>query len=279
MTPLNLGIRAHDLGPADLETLVSKLKHYGLTHVQFAIKKSFPNIIDSYDKLTPGTASFFSNRFNQEGIKISILGCYVNIVDSDSISRKQALSDFTKHLSLSGDFNASMVGTETGSVKKGYTTDNFKEEAFLEVVKSVKDMVKSAELFGTTVAIEAGINHPLHTAQLAKRLVDEVQSDNLKIILDAANLMRPENHARQAEVIEEALDLLDQHIIAMHIKDYIIEDGAVKIVPVGHGEMVYDQLLKYVKYKKPLLYVSLEATREPELKESIQLLKDVYAKV
>lgn len=277
--PLNLGIRAHDLGPADLDTLILKLKNYGLTHIQFAIKKSFPGIIESYDQLTPGMAAFYGRRFSEEGINLSILGCYVNIVDSDMEKRAQALSDFTRHLRLSSDFRASMVATETGSVKKGYTPDNFTEEAFQRAVKSVSQMVESAEMYGATVAIEAGINHPIHTAPLAKRLIDEVKSDNLKMILDGANLMRPENHPFQEKVIAEALDLLDGHIVAMHLKDYVIEDGKVKIVPVGQGNMRYDHLLSYVKYSKPLMYVSLEATREPDIDKSIALLKDIYKTV
>lgn len=277
--PLNLGIRAHDLGPTDMDTLLSKLNKYELNHIQFAVKKSFPEVLDSFDKLTPGMANYYSTRFAEEGIKISILGCYVNIVNQDLDKREQALTDFTTHLRLSKEFNASMVATETGSVGNGFTEDNFTEKAFLETVESVKRMVKDAEKFGTTVAIETGINHPLYTAKLAKRLVDEVDSPNLKLILDCANLISPNNHEHQSEVIEEAFDLLSDHIIAMHIKDYVIEDGKVKIVPIGKGEMNYERALKFAKYEKPYMFVSLEATREPELENSIKLIKDIYERV
>lgn len=277
--PLNLGIRAHDLGPTDMDNLLKKLNDYELNHIQLAVKKSFPEVFDSFDKLTPGIANYYSKRFAEAGVKISILGSYVNIVDPDLEKRKQALNDFTKHLSLADDFKASMVATETGSVGNGYTEENFTEEAFLEVIDSVRLMVKDAEKFGTTVAIEPGINHPLYTAKLAKRLIEAVDSPNLKLILDCANLMLPENHHRQAEVIEEAFELLGDHIIAMHVKDYVIEDGKVKIVPVGTGEMAYDRIMSFAKYEKPYLFVSLEATREPELENSIKLLKEVYDRV
>lgn len=276
--PLNLGIRAHDLGPTDMDSLIKKLKEYDLKHIQFAIKKSFPEVIDTYNKITPGVASYYGDYFAKEGIKLSILGSYVNIVDSDLDKREDALKEFATHLRLSKDFHASMVATETGSVKKGYAEDNFTEEAFLKVIGSMKRMVKDAEKFGATVAIEAGINHPLYTAKLAKRMIDEINSPNLKIIMDCANLMSPDNHHKQKEVIDEAFELLDDHIVAMHIKDYVIEEGKVKIVPVGTGEMSYERMMHFAKYLKPHLFVSLEGTREPELKESIALLKDVYSK-
>lgn len=277
--PLNLGIRAHDLGPADIDTLTERINSYGLKHIQLAVKKSFPEVFDSYDKLTPGIADYYGKKFADAGIKISILGSYVNIVDQDPEKRKQALADFTTHLRLSKEFRASMVGTETGSVGNGFTLDNFTEKAMVETIESVKLMVKDAEKFGAIVAIEPGINHPLYTAKLAKRLVDEVDSDNLKIILDCANLMLPSNHEKQEEVIEEAFELLGDHIIAMHIKDYIIKDDHVEIVPVGTGEMNYERIMKFAKYEKPYLFVSLEATREPELEDSIKLLKEVYDRV
>lgn len=172
-----------------------------------------------------------------------------------------------------------MVATETGSVGRGFTKANFTEEVHLQVVHSVGKMIKDAEKFGVTVALEAGINHPIYTAELAKRMVDTVDSPNLKIILDCANLMFPENNHRQVEVIDEALHLLGDHVIAMHIKDYIIEDRKVRIVPVGTGEMSYEKIMAFAKYKKPHMFVSLEATREPELKDSIALLKEVYDRV
>ena len=77
-----------------------------------------------------------------------------------------------------------MIATETGSVETGYTPRNFTEEAYQIARDSVIEMVKEAEKFGVTVAIEAGINHPLYSYQLAKRLIHDVASPNLKLILD-----------------------------------------------------------------------------------------------
>ncbi|UJF15672.1 sugar phosphate isomerase/epimerase [Jeotgalibaca sp. MA1X17-3] len=277
--PLQLGIRAHDLGQVPIEELIERMKKYDFNHAHFAMKKSFPDSVHTIQKMTPGTANYFSSQLNKEGIKISILGSYVNIVASDLEVRKAAIEDFKKHIHLAKDFGASMVATETGSVGKGYTEENFTEEAFQRAVVSVKEMVAEAERFGVIVAIESGINHPVYTAPLAKRLIDEVSSPNLKIILDCANLMSVSNYENQKEVIEEAFHLLDKDIIALHIKDFIVEDGKVKIVPVGHGWMDYEPIMKYAKYEKPHIYTSLEATTEPYLEKSVALIKEIYTRV
>ena len=277
--PLNLGIRAHDFGQLALEELIHKVKHYSLSHIQLAVKKSFPDQVPQLSALSPGAAAYFGNAFRQAGIQIAVLGCYVNIVAPDPAKRAQALADFSTHLRLARDFGASLVGTETGSVGNGYTTDNFTEEAFQEVVTSVRSMVAEAERFGVTVGIEAGLNHPMYTAALTRRLLDAVPSNNLQVILDCANLMTPSNYIHQEAVIAEALELLGNRIAVIHLKDFIVNDGRIQIVPVGQGWLQFHALLRYMKYERPHIQGIIESTTEIHLQDSIAFLKRIYDEV
>ncbi|AIQ53926.1 sugar phosphate isomerase/epimerase family protein [Paenibacillus sp. FSL R7-0331] len=277
--PLHLGIRAHDFPAHSLPELIGKLKHYRFSHIQLAVRKSFPASVPSLSSLSPGTAVYYGESFRQSGIKIAVLGCYVNIIDPDPNQRAQALQDFSTHLRLARDFGASLVGTETGSVGKGYTTDNFTEEAFQEVVASVKIMVAEAERFGVTVGIEAGQNHPLHSVRLTKRLLELIPSNNLQIILDCANLMSPDNYRQQEDVINEALDLLGDRIAVIHLKDFTVEDGKIVIVPVGQGLLRFAPVLQYMKYKRPHIQGLLESTTEPFIQESVDFLHRLYNEV
>lgn len=277
--PLNLGVRAHDFGPMPLNDLIEKLQHHRFSHIQFAVKKSFPESAPTLSALSPGTASYFGHAFRQAGIQIAVLGCYVNIVHSDPEQRKQALADFSTHLRLARDFGASLVGTETGSVGQGYTLDNFTEEAFQEVVTSVKAMVAEAEHLGVTVGIEAGQNHPLHTASLTRRLLDAIPSNNLQVILDCANLMSPTHYLEQESIIMEALELLGDRIAVIHLKDFIVEDGKIQIVPVGQGWLQFQPILSYMKYQRPHIQGILESTTEEHMVESIAFLEQIYREV
>ncbi|MNO38926.1 Xylose isomerase-like TIM barrel [compost metagenome] len=277
--PLHLGVRAHDFGQIPLQNLIDKIQQYSFTHIQFALKKSFPDSAPSLTAISPGTASYYGNAFRQAGIQIAVLGCYVNIVDSDPLKRAQALAEFNTHLRLARDFGANLVGTETGSVGRGYTTANFTEEAFQEVVISVKAMVAEAERFGLTVGIEAGLHHPLYTASLTRRLLDEIPSNHLQIILDCANLMSPTNYLHQEAIIMEALKLLENRIAIIHLKDFIVQDGAIKIVPVGQGWLDFEPILRYMKYERPHIQGILESTPESHLGESIAFLQRIYEEV
>lgn len=274
--PLHLGIRAHDFAQIPLNDLIEKIQQYKLSHIQFAVKKSFPDSVPSLSAISPGTASYFGNAFRKAGIQIAVLGCYVNIVDTDPQKRAQALAEFSTHLRLARDFGASLVGTETGSVGQGYTPDNFTEEAFQKVVTSVSAMVAEAERCGVTVGIEAGLHHPLYTASLTRRLLDAVPSNNLQIILDCANLMSPTNYLQQEAIIAEALEILGNRIAVIHLKDFVVEDGVIHIVPVGQGWLHFEPILRYMKYQRPHIHGILESTPEAHLEESISYLERIY---
>lgn len=277
--PLQLGIRAHDFGQIPLPALLERLQQYDFSHIQFAVKKSFPESVPSSSALSPGTAAYFGDAFRKAGIRIAVLGCYVNIVDPDPVRRAQALADFGTHLRLARDFGASLVGTETGSVGQGYTEENFTEASFAKVVDSVRKMAAEAERFGATIGIEAGLNHPLYTAPLTRKLLEFVPANNVQVILDAANLASPWNYTFHDDVVHEALELLGDRIAVIHLKDFTVQDGQIKIVPVGQGLLRFETILQYMKYKRPHIQAILEATPEPFIQDSVDYLRNLYEKV
>lgn len=279
MIPLNLGIRAHDLDPRSLEDLIQKIHHHHFSCIQLAVKKCFPESVPDFQSMSPGLARYYGTAFAKEQINIAVLGCYVNLVATDPAVRKKALADFKTHLRLARDFGTSVVGTETGSVEKGFTLKNYTEEAFRSAVLSIKELVAEAEKFGTTVAIEAGINHPLHTVDQIVTLLEEVPSNNLQIILDCANLMSPENYQQQAEIVQQALTQISNRIAVIHLKDFIVEEGKIKIVPVGKGWLDFEPILRYIKYERPHIQASLEATTEPHIGESVAFLTELYERL
>lgn len=279
MCPLNLGVRAHDLNFRTPEELVQQLRKYHFAHTQFSIEKCFPDLIRDYRDCTSGLANYFNHLFTEDQLKISVLGSYVNLAASDLAIRDQAVARFQHYLRLARDFNVSLVGTETGSVGNGYTTANFTEEAYRRVRASVIELVKVAEMYGITVGIEAGQNHPIHSATVLKRLIDEIQSPNLRVIFDPVNLLNVENAQQADRVVTEALTQLADYIEIVHLKDYQIVDNKLKIVPVGTGLMDYRLILSFIKNQRPGIYTLLEATPSDQVINAEQLLKESYYQI
>lgn len=276
----NIGIRAHDMGSFPLEQLAKEIANKGLSSVQLALAKSFSEFNTGLGALSPGFANYIGHSFSKENVQIAVLGCYINMIHPDVTERQNQLERFKEHIRFSRDFGCSIVGTETGSVipNLGYTQENYGEEPYQEVVKSVRELVQEAEKFGVIVGIEGGINHPIHTPMRMKRLLDDIPSNNLQVIYDPANFIDHINYDQQEEVMAEAIALFGNRIVVLHAKDFIIENDKVKMVPVGTGQLNYDFLFKHLKKQKPFINILIENTQEPYISKSIVFLQESFAK-
>lgn len=275
---MNLGIRAHDIPNLPLEELVQEVSNKGFTSVQLALAKSLPEVNTSLGALSPGFAHHVGKTFKKHDIQIAVLGCYINMIHPDINERKQALERFKEHIRYARDFGCSIVGTETGNIhaEMRYTEDNFHEKPFLDVVESVRELVKEAEKFGVIVGIEAGVNHPLYNSKLVRRLLDMVDSNNLQIIFDPVNLLTAETYENQDEIIREAIELFGDRIAIVHAKDFIVEDGKLKFTAVGRGQLNYDLVMQLIKPIKPHINFLMESTTEPYIDESVKFIKEKY---
>ena len=276
---LNLGIRAHDIEKVGGREIAKEVSSKGLSAIQLALAKSFKEFNTNTGSLSPGYARHIQSTFQREGVQIALLGCYINMIHPDPEKRKENLERFKEHIHFARDFGTSIVGTETGSVLPGmgYSDKNFEEQPFQDVVRSVRELVAEAEKFGVIVGIEGGINHPIHTPQRMKRLLDEVGSNNLQVIFDPANFISMDNYQNQEAVFEEAINLFGDRIVIIHAKDFIMENDWIKMVPVGKGQLNYDALFKLIKNKKPFVNILLENTKEPFIDESIAFLREKFS--
>ncbi|MEG6567348.1 sugar phosphate isomerase/epimerase family protein [Thermoanaerobacterium saccharolyticum] len=275
---MNLGIRAHDLAGLPLTRVPEEVSKLGLSSVQLALNKSFPELDIKNGSLTPGLANYVGSHFRKHNIQIAVLGCYVNIIHPNLSERRLLLELFKEHLRFAKDFGCSIVATETGNVheKMEYTTDNFTEEAYLEVVKSVSELVEEAEKFGVIVGIEPGVNHPIYSPKVMRRLIDDVKSNNLQVIFDPANLLTEENYKSQKIIFKEAFRLFGDRIVAVHAKDFAVNEGKFEFVPVGTGLLDYETVFKYLKHKKPYINILMENTKGTFVESGISYLKDKY---
>ncbi|MEH7254934.1 sugar phosphate isomerase/epimerase [Neobacillus niacini] len=275
---INLGIRAHDIENRPLEELVKEIAGKGLTSVQLALSKSFADINTETGSLSPGLAHYIGSAFAKHDIQIAVLGCYFNMIHPNHVERKKGIERFKEHIRYARDFGCSIVATETGNVNPEiiYTEENFKEEPFLEVVESVSELVNEAEKFGVIVGIEAGVNHPIYSPKVMKRLLDTIDSNNLQVILDPVNLLTIETYKNQEEIFQEAMDLFGDRVVIVHAKDFVIEENQLVPTAVAKGLLNYDYILNLLKQKKPKINLLLEETIEPYIDESVGFLKEKY---
>ena len=275
--PLRIGVRAHDFGCLPAGELAAKIAAQHLVCAQLAPGKAIAGLHMKPGVLNPGLACEIGGAFHSQGVQIAVLGCYVNPIHPDPMTRKSLLGLFKEHLRYARDFGNGLVALETGSVSADYSPhpENHGETAFQQSLVSIAELVAEAERFGVIVGIEAVTSHVVSTPRKMRRMLDAVASNNLQVVFDPVNLLSLENHHEQERVIGESLELLGDRIAVIHAKDFVVEDGQFKSTSAGRGMLRHDLVMRFAVREKPGISILLEDTNEQSAQESRQFLRQV----
>lgn len=273
---VSFGARGHDLvqGPTSPDVLGAAAQRQGIHNIQLALGISFPQW-SSADAINPGLGSYVRRTLARYGVEVAIMGCYFNMIHPDLAEREAGIEKFEAYLANARSFGCSIVASETGSVDPtfAYTEKNFCDDAFGEAVKTIKRLVGVAERTGTMVAIEPGVNHPIHDAESCARLLDSIDSDSLGIILDPTALVTPELAPLQMDIVHEMLGRFGRKIVAAHLVDYRIEDGAIVRCNLGEGILDAAGILAAIDAVRPCSYVMTEFTVGDAIGRAVRALE------
>ena len=278
---LNITVRGHDLsGVASVKDLAEHTKKQGVHNLQLALGMSFPDMPSGAANLNPGMGAAIKRELANEDVQVGILSCYINMIHPDLEIREQLLQKFESYLRHARYFGASMVASETGCVlpEIQYTEDNFSDEAFADMVGVIRRLVKAGEEAGMLVGIEPGVNHPLYSLERVEQLLAAVESDYLGIIFDPSNLITNEDYQHQVAMVERAFERFGDKIVAVHLKDFKVEDDQIIPVNLGEGLIDYAAIARIIAKHKPLSYVVLEETKDDHIGKALQLLLASEAK-
>ncbi len=243
-----IGIRAHDLKantPAALREQAEKLQ---VKYVQLALRKSFTGIHWTNHTFSVGLAEKIKAELG--GLRVSVLGSYINLLaEGEALEREK--ETFRQNLLFAKYLGAGMVGTETG-------TSDHSEADYQKVLKAVRELADTAEKLGVMIGIEGVWAHTINTPEAMRRLLDEVNSPNVMTILDPINYLNDSNYQQQDEIISAAFELLADKIMAIHVKDFRVEDGKMQPAQIGTGQLNMALLFDYIRTKKPWIDILLE---------------------
>jgi len=274
---MNLGVRAHDFGRLPAGDLAGRIAGHGFTCVQLAPPKAIAGFEPERENLTPHNARRICGEFRRHGIAIAVLGCYINLAGPDAALRRRELDRFKEYLRRAGDFGCALVGTETGSLNPNYSAHpgNRGEEAFQLVRAGVRELADEAERSGASVGIEGVERYVISDARRLRRLIEEVGSDRVRVIFDPVNLLSPENHADQDEIIRETFDLLGDRIAVIHAKDFVVEAGRLRSVRSGRGRLNHTLLAELIRARTPQVPVLLEDTEPATVDEGVRFWREL----
>ncbi|MDN2453160.1 sugar phosphate isomerase/epimerase family protein [Lactobacillus sp. UCMA15818] len=274
---MELGIRAHDVQIFDdIDNLSNKLSNLGFSYIQFAPRVSLAKTTSNGENISFGLANKVKWSLERNNIQIALLGCYVNIIHPNLTKRKREVKIFQKYLSMSSSFGSALVATETGSVDPTFhlTSNNYKNKVIDATIEQVRLLVTSAEKCGCLVGIEPGVNHPIYNVAVTKKLVEEIKSPNLKIILDPMNLVLKEKD-NEYSILVDAINAFGEKIYAFHIKDYIFSKGEKVGVPIGDGVAPLKKMLNAMNSFQSSPYVILDEIPQKNFEISLKRINKI----
>lgn len=259
---MQLGIRLHDIKKAPLEERLSIAREQGFACAHLALTKVVSEHSVENAALTPGYACHLRKLFERYGIDVAVLGCYLNLATPDEAALQKNRDRYLAHIRFASLLGCGVVGTETGAVNTAYTFEerNHSDEALDIFVENLRTVVEYAEKAGVVFAIEPVFKHIVWNPGRARQVLERIASPNLQIIFDPVNLLDIRNYQNRDEIIAEAIEVLGDDIAVVHIKDFVVRDGALTSVAAGTGEMDYGRIIRFIKEKKPYIHVTLENT-------------------
>ena len=108
-----------------------------------------------------------------------------------------------------------------------------------------------------------------------KRLVDDLDSNNVKVICDPVNYLNINNYEKQDEMINDMLELFSDKICVLHAKDFIVENGEFKFEKPMEGMLNYQLIFKKLKEHNLDIPVICEEINEDEAKIAFEKLKKI----
>ncbi|MCH5271009.1 MAG: sugar phosphate isomerase/epimerase [Lachnospiraceae bacterium] len=259
---MQLGIRLHDTKKLPFEERIADVHQLGFACGHLALSKVIEEFPTDDAALTPGLAMYIKKVFAKNDVDIAVLGCYLNLANPNPEKLAAIKKRYMAHIRFASLLGCGVVGTETGAPNETYTAvpECHGEEALRTFITNLRPVVDYAEKMGVIVAIEPVFKHIVYNPARAKRVLKEIASPNLQVILDPVNLLDISNYKQQVEIVKEAIEVLGEHIAMVHIKDFRVEDEKLISVGAGLGEMDYTAVLRFIKERKPYIHVTLENT-------------------
>lgn len=245
---MKLGIFSKTFVRSSLEETLDGVQANGLERIQFnmacAGMSSMPERADM------GIASKVRRETLRRNIKICAVSGTYNMAHPDLQVRQEGLNRLEKLAAMCDAIGTSVITLCTGSRDPQnmwkWHPDNQTAQAWNDLIASMEKALEIAERYKVTLAIEPEASNVIFDAKRAKSLLELMQTNRLKIVMDAANLFHPGQLPDMKGIMDEAFELLGSDIVLAHAKD-LSADESMAFVAAGQGVLDYDYYISLLK--------------------------------
>jgi len=128
--------------------------------------------------------------------------------------------------------------------------------------------LKGTGVAGVTLAFEPEVNNIVDSAAKARRLLDQIGSERLKVTMDGSNLFHAGEFPRMGEILDESFALVGKDVVMAHAKD-VSHDGDAGHEAAGHGKLDYPRYVKLLHQYAPGAPLLLHGLSEAQVWECV----------
>jgi len=276
---VQLGIFAKTFARPTLEAMLDAVVGHGLHCVQFNFScAGLPNLPE---RIEPALLKKIQQSMQARNITLAAISGTFNLIHPDPQERQDGLKRLPVLAAASRQLACPVItlctGTRDPENMWRHHPDNDSPEAWRDLTQSLSEALSIAREYDVTLAFEPEVSNVVNSALKGRRLLDELQSPHLKVVMDGANLFPAGKLPQMREILEEAFQLLGPEIVIAHAKD-LNRDGEAGDQPAGKGLLDYDcyiRLFREIGFKGPLL---LHGLPESEVEPSVRFLRAKLAK-
>jgi sugar phosphate isomerase/epimerase len=234
---MHLGIFARTFPGTDPDTvlLAAAQAGFGVVHYNMSCSGLSPAL----ESVPPAVADEVADAANRHEMEICGVSATYNVIHPDPEVRRHGMARFSGIAEV-----APIIGTDLLTICTGTRDpddmwrahpDNAASEAWRDLLTAMEQMIRVADEHDVRIGVEPELGNVVSSAATARRLLDELQSDRIRIVLDAANLFEAGSCDDQHGVVSEAIELLADRIVVAHAKDRA-RDGS----PCAPGRGIID---------------------------------------
>ncbi|MBL7041432.1 MAG: sugar phosphate isomerase/epimerase [Pirellulaceae bacterium] len=157
--------------------------------------------------------------------------------------------------------------------------ENETEEGYLRCRAAIEKWAKVAEKAGAVLSIEAYWRNVIGSIDRADRLLREVDSPALKLVMDPNNYLRKEDLPKMQPMLEEMFRRLGRHIVLAHAKDVKPVPEGTELPASGKGVLDYPLFLRLLAQLDRPLDLILEHLTLDDVPRARDFVLDQFDKI
>lgn len=238
---------------------------HGFAHTQFNL--SCAGLASLPDEIGQELQHAIQAEFSRYSLNMAAVSGTYNMINPDPLQRQAGLDRLRTLVEACRGLGTRVITLCTGTRHPTNMwhshPENNDPSAWVDLLTALEAVLPLAEARGVTLAFEPEPANVIDHPAKGRRLLDELHSPNLKVVMDAANLFHPGELDRIPEIFRHAFDQLGGDIVLAHAKDLNL---AGEVVAAGKGVLdypLYIQLLQETTYTGPLILHSLTEEEVP----------------